>query len=185
MKLLKTKFGNERIFLFLSISIFFSLNGICQTKSFDFKIVGGIVNQDAGSSQTNQMGAFLGGGAVRHADLGRWDVDLSFIYLNKTSPERRINTYDGISLKGQTNFLFRVLPIGDSFLYLGPGIAIHQPLKNSADYNGPSFGANGRIMMPVKIGGVPFYLTYDADFLTGPGFWRNSIGIAFSPNSKN
>jgi hypothetical protein len=182
MKLLKTKFGNERIFLFLSISIFFSLNGICQTKNYDFKIVGGIVNQLPDNSQSNQYGGFLGGGAVRHAQLGRWDVDLSFIYLNKTSPERRINTYDGISLKGQTNFLFKILPIGDSFLYLGPGIAIHQPLKSSGDYNGPSFGVNGKLMVPVKLGEVPFYLTYDADYLTLMGFWRNSIGITFSPN---
>ncbi|MDO8965455.1 hypothetical protein [Algoriphagus sp.] len=159
-----------------------SLKGICQSKNYDLKIHGGIVSQIQGSSQSNQLGAFLGGGAVRHAQLGRWDLDLSFIYLNKTTPDRRINTYEGISLKGQTNFLFKILPMGDSFLYLGPGIAIHQPLNSSGDYNGPSFGANGKVMAPLKLSGILFYLTYDLDYLTGPGFWRNSVGIAFSPN---
>jgi hypothetical protein len=159
-----------------------SLKGICQSKNYDLKIHGGIVSQIQGSSQSNQLGAFLGGGAVRHAQLGRWDLDFSVIYLNKTTPDRRINTYEGISLKGQTNFLFKILPIGENYLYLGPGIAIHQPLKSSGDYNGPSFGVNGKLMVPVKLGGVPFYLTYDADYLTLMGFWRNSLGIAFSPN---
>lgn len=156
-----------------------SLNGICQTKIYDFKIHGGIVNQISESSQSNQWGAFLGGGAVRYANLGRWDLDLSFIYLNKTSPDRIINTYEGMSLKGQTNFLFKILPIGENYLYLGPGIAIHQPLNNNGDYNGPSFGANGKIMAPIILSGVPFYFTYDFDYITLPGFWRNSVGVSF------
>jgi hypothetical protein len=58
-------------------------------------------------------------------------------------------------------------------------VAIHQPLKSNGDYNGPSFGANGKIMAPLKISGVLLYLTYDLDYISLQGFWRNSVGISF------
>jgi hypothetical protein len=177
-----------RVLIFL-ISVFASISGgYGQENKFDFQVKLGYLSQvnTPKSESPAQYGGFVGYGVFKDSNLGRMTFDLDLNYLSKHTPkELRINNYEGFSLKGQANYLLKIFPIGDSFLYFGPGIAIHQPLKSSGVNNGPSFGANGKIIVPATLGGVRFYFTYDLDFLTGPGFWRNGIGIAFSPNSKN
>ncbi len=171
--------------LILLLSVFAGISeGFGQEKKFDFQVLGGYLSQinTPKFASPVQYGGFVGIGVFKESKIGRLNIDLNLNYLSKHSPkELRINNYEGFSLKGQANYLLKIFPIGESHLFLGPGVAIHQPLKSSANFNGPSFGANGKVMAPVKLSGVLFYLTYDLDYLTGPGFWRNSVGISFRP----
>ncbi|MDP2041797.1 MAG: hypothetical protein Q8S14_09825 [Algoriphagus sp.] len=173
-----------RILASLIVLFIFHLNGFAQENKFDFQLSGGYLSQinTPKSASSVQYGGFVGIGVFKESKIGRLNIDLDLNYLSKHSPkELRINNYEGFSHKGQANYLLKFFPIGESHLFLGPGVAIHQPLKSSANFNGPSFGANGKVMAPVKLSGVLFYLTYDLDYLTGPGFWRNSVGISFRP----
>jgi hypothetical protein len=174
-----------RVLVTISLLLVPHLYGLAQEPKFDFKLMGGYLSQinSPKSKSPVQYGGFIGIGVFNESKLGGTNFEFYLNYLSKHTPkELIINNYEGFSLKGQANYLLKIFPIGESHLFLGPGVAIHQPLKSSGDYNGPSFGANGKIMAPVKLSGVLFYLTYDLDYLTGPGFWRNSVGISFSPN---
>ncbi|MFM2250201.1 MAG: hypothetical protein RLZZ358_1128 [Bacteroidota bacterium] len=171
-----------RILATFSLLLIFHLNGLAQEAKFEMKLMGGYLNQikpPNNFSTPFQNGGFLGIGLFNESKLGGANFEIHLNHLSKRPEGPIINYYEGFSLKGQANYLVKIFPIGESHLFLGPGVAIHQPLKSNGDYNGPSFGANGKIMAPLKISGVVFNLTYDLDYLTGPGFWRNSVGISF------
>lgn len=172
-----------RILGTFSLLLTFHLIGLAQQTKFDAKLMAGYLNQikpPKNFSTSFQNGGFLGIGLFNESKFGSVNFEIYLNHLSKRPEGPIINYYEGFSLKGQGNYLVKIFPIGESHLFLGPGVAIHQPLKSNGDYNGPSFGANGKIMVPVKFSGVVFYLNYDVDFLTGPGFWRNSAGISFS-----
>jgi hypothetical protein len=171
-----------RILVTMSLLLAPHLVGLAQESKFEMKLMGGYLNQikpPNNFSSPFQNGGFLGIGLFNESKLGGANFEIHFNHLSKRPEGPIINYYEGFSLKGQANYLVKIFPIGESHLFLGPGVAIHQPLKGNGDYNGPSFGANGKITAPVKISVVVFYLTYDVDYLTGPGFWRNSVGISF------
>lgn len=166
---------------FFSLFIFHHY-GLAQEAKFEIKLMGGYLNQlepPKNFSIPFQKGGFFGIGLFNESKLGGSNFEIHLNYLSKRPEGQIINYYEPFSLKGQANYLVRIFPIGESHLFLGPGLAIHQPLNSIGDYNGPSFGANGKIMAPLIISGVVFYLTADVDYLTIPGFWRNSIGINF------
>lgn len=167
------------------ICLFASIpKGFGQEKKFDFQVLGGYLSQinTPKSESPVQYGGFVGIGVFKESKIGRLNFDLDLNYLSEHSPkELIINNYQGFSLKGQTNYLIKTFPIGESFVYLGPGAAIHQSLNGNGDYNGPSFGANFKILFPVRISDFSFFLTYDFDYITSQGYIRNGIGISFWP----
>lgn len=165
-----------------SMLLFFNLYGLAQEAKFELRLMGGYLNQlepPNNFSTPFQNGGFLGISLFNESKLGGANFEIHLNHLSKRPEGSKINYYEGFSLKGQANYLVKIFPIGESHLFLGPGVAIHQPLKSNGDYNGPSFGANGKIMAPLKISGVLLYLTYDLDYISLQGFWRNSVGISF------
>lgn len=167
------------IWLFASIS-----EGFGQEKKFDFQVLAGYLNQinTPKSASPVQYGGFVGIGVFKESKIGRVNFDLDLNYLSEHSPkELIINNYQGLSLKGQANYLIKTFPIGESFLYLGTGAAIHQSLNGNGDYNGPSFGVNFKILVPVRISDFSFFISYDLDYITIQGYIRNGIGISFWP----
>jgi hypothetical protein len=165
-----------------TICLFFiGFSAFGQKGKIDIQLLGGVVNQTnlPEYEKPNQFGGYLGVGISKGVNWGRLDATLNFIFLDRELPDPIFNTYKNLSLKGQANYLFKTFSIGEDYFYIGPGLAIHQPFDASGDYNGPSFGANGKVMAPVKISGFPFYITYDFDYITIQGFIRNSIGVSF------
>ena len=173
---------SARILATFSLLLIPHLFGLAQEAKFEMKLMGGYLNQIKPPNNfltPFQNGGFLGISSFNESKLGGVNFEIHFNHLSKRPEGSKINYYEGFSLKGQANYLVKIFPIGESHLFLGPGVAIHQPLKSNGDYNGPSFGANGKIMAPVKISGVLFYLTYDLDYISLQGLWRNSLGISF------
>lgn len=174
----------SRIIASFIVLFIFHLNGFSQEDKFDFQVLGGYLSQinTPKSESPVQYGGFVGIGVFKESKIGRLNFDLDLNYLSEHSPkELIINNYQGFSLKGQANYLIKTFPIGESFVYLGPGAAIHQSLNGNGDYNGPSFGANFKFLFPVRISDFSFFLTYDFDYITSQGYLRNGIGISFRP----
>lgn len=160
-------------------------NSYGQSDKITFNVIGGLVNQSNLSERgnPNQFGGYIGSSAFKNLSKAKLNLELQVVYLNRTEPETvLVNNYKNFSVKGQLNYLIKTFPLADDFIYLGPGVAIHQPLNGNGDYNGPSFGANFKAMIPVKISKFPFFVTYDFDYITIQGFMRNGIGLSFSPN---
>jgi hypothetical protein len=158
-----------------------------QSEEISYNAIGGLVNQtnSVEKGNVNQLGGFLGASAFKNLSKSKINLEIQAIFLTRNVPETlRINTYKGLSYKVQLNYLVKTFPMGKDFIYLGPGIAINHPLSGNGDYNGPSFGANFKAMVPVRISDFPFYITYDFDYLTLIGLMRNGIGINFSPKFK-
>lgn len=174
----------SRIIPLLFVPFIFYLNGFAQEKKFDFELSGGYLSQinTPKSASPAQYGGFIGIGVFKESKLGRLNFNLDLNYLSEDSTkELIINNYQGFSLKGQANYLVKTFVIGESFLYLGPGAAVHQPLNANGDYNGPSMGANFKVLFPVKISDFSFFINYDFDYIISQGYIRNGIGISFWP----
>ena len=169
-------------YLSFVLFIIFLKNGYCQEKKINLNLSGGILNQTNLSeiNNTNQFGGFLGISAFKDLQKAKVNVEIQTIFLTRMVEKvNDVNTYKGINLKGQINYLIQTFNLGDRFVYIGPGMAIHQPLNSSGDYNGPSFGANLKALVPIRISDFSFFLTYDFDYITIQGYMRNGIGINF------
>jgi len=166
--------------------LYFMISFYCfgQSEKISYNAIGGIVRQTNSDDKTNpnQFGGYLGASAFKNLPKAKINLEIQAIFLTRKEPEEpNFNSYKGLSYKVLSNYLVKTFPIGEDFIFLGPGISINQSLTGSGSYNGPSFGVNFKAMVPVRISNFPFYITYDLDYLT-IGFWRNSIGITFSPN---
>ncbi len=174
----------SKIFSSLIVVCIFHLKGFAQENKFEFQLSGGYLSQinTPKSASPVQRGGFMGIGVFKELKLGKLNFDLDLNYLSKESTKDLIiNNYQRFSIKGQANYLVKTFVIGESFLYLGPGAAIHQPLNANGDYNGPSLGANFKVLFPIKISDFPFFLSYDFDYIISHGYIRNGIGISFWP----
>ncbi|MBN7813301.1 hypothetical protein J0A68_20270 [Algoriphagus sp. H41] len=154
-----------------------------QEKKFQYQILG-VVTEQSDNSYTKpfQIGGGLGFGIYREVKLGRFGLEGSALYLDhKEKHDDLRNTYEGISLNARFNFLVKTVSLGERRVYLGPALGICKPLNGEGDYYGPSLGAGAKALVPVRISGFPFYLTYDFEYITIQGYSRNSIGVSFWP----
>lgn len=154
-----------------------------QEKKFDYQILGVFTQQSDNSyTKPNQIGGSLGFGVYRELKVGRFGFEVSALYLNHKEKHYDLrNTYEDLSLNGRFNFLFKTISLGERRVYVGPSIGIFKPLNGEGDYYGPSFGAGGKALVPVRISGFAFYLTYDFEYITLQGYSRNSVGVSFWP----
>jgi hypothetical protein len=154
-----------------------------QEKKFHYQILGVFTEQSDNSyTKPNQIGGGLGFGVYREVKLGRYGLEASALYLNQKEKHNDLrNTYEGISLNARFNFLVKTISLGERRVYLGPAIGVCKPLNGEGDYYGPSMGVGGKALVPLRISGFEFYLTYDFEYITLQGYSRNSVGVSFWP----
>jgi hypothetical protein len=158
-----------------------------QERKFDFHIFGVFTHQvDNVYANPSQNGGGVGFGVYKGIKLGKLGFEADLLALNRpTLKYAKAHTFEGLSLAGKLNFLFKTITIGRNHLLLGPGIGIYQPLNWDEKFSGrngygPNFGINAKALVPVRISDFPFYLTYDFDFITDKGYIRNSFGVSFN-----